>query len=151
MNKTLQIFLVNDEVRGVTVTYAPEGGRYTFKTFDDTLKVDDYVIVESTNSNNSTNSTNPHGFVICQVVETDVEIDLDSPHTYKWVVGRVDTEAHNELLRQEQIVIARIAKAEKRRKRKKLAETLLDDTNGELKELPIYNREEDRTDQSTER
>lgn len=135
MNESLAIFLFNKHVRGMRVTYEAEHGakRDLVKTLDQEIDVDDYVVVETDTRHNMT---------VCKVVEVDVEPEYDSLDKIRWVVDRVDRSDFEHIAEQEAEAIARIKSAEKRSLREKLAEKLLADANGDLKELPIYTREE---------
>ena len=61
MNYSTAIFLISDEVRAINVTYERDGDakRTLFKTFSKTIKIDDYVVVE-------TNTR--HHMTVCKVV-----------------------------------------------------------------------------------
>lgn len=124
MNYSKAIFLVRDDVRAVVVSYDVDAhGKgldlKTFKTLDTTVKVGDLVVVQSTTR---------HGATVCRVENVDVTIDdFENGPDVKWLMGRVDVEAHQELLAAEAGVIERIRSAEKRRKREELAAKLMAD------------------------
>jgi hypothetical protein len=134
MNHSLAVFLISKDVRAVKVVYKPgkDAARYTFKTFDPTIQVDDYVVVPTGDKNID------HMMKVCKVVETDIEPDFDSSADFKWIVAKVDRTAYEKTLEDEGDAIAKIRSAEKRRRRKELAKDLLDDEGAaELKALPI--------------
>jgi hypothetical protein len=135
VNSSKTIFLVNDNVRAIKAVYDPDEKKpipAIYKTLDQTITVDDFIVVPSGSR---------HRLTVFRVVETDFEIDFDTPGTIEWVFGRVDVEGMEEIIRQEKEVIDKVSSAEKRRRREKLRETLLADVNGDLKALPIYNVE----------
>ena len=131
MNYSRAIFLISDDVRAVNVTYEDEDDapRTMFKTLNQDIKVDDYVVVP-------TNTR--HKMTVCKVVDVDVEPDLESSSELKWVVGVVDRANFEEITRQENDAIDKIKSAEKRRKREELRKALLADAEDEIKALPIY-------------
>lgn len=137
MNYSMAIFLISDKARAVMVTYeaGDNAPRTMFKTLDQSIKVGDYVTVQTDTR---------HHMTVCQVAETDIEPDFDSSATVKWIIGVVERADFDDLVRQENEAIARIKSAEKRRKREELRESLLADANGDLKALPIYSRADEK-------
>jgi len=137
MNYSTAIFLVNKDVRAVSVSYEPgpltdnSGKRLavapfiTYKTMDPTIKVGDFVIVPTGTRWNST---------VARVEEVDLDIDFDSATQVGWVIDRVNMEAHDSLVEKETAAITTIRSAEKRRKQEELAEKLKAD-NPELANL----------------
>lgn len=133
MNYSLAAFLVNDSVRAVDCIYhtvesykkeenrtasdEKDLPRYTFKTFDKSIEVDDLVFVPAGGR---------HGIVVVKVVAVDVEVDFDSKWNYKWVMGKVDTGPYDEVLKQEEAMIEQCKAAEKQHKKKELAEKLFE-------------------------
>jgi len=137
MNHSLAVFLISKEVRAIKVVYKPgkDAARYTFKTFDKSIAVDDFVVVPTGDKNID------HMMKVCKVVETDIEPDFDSSSDFKWIVARVDKGDYETWLLQEEEAILKIRSAEKRRRRKELAKDLLDDEGTEeLRALSIYTR-----------
>ena len=131
MNYSTAIFLISDRARAVMVTYEDhEGAPQTmYKTLDDRIKVDDYVVVPTSTR---------HHMTVCKVAEVDVEPDFDSAKDVEWIIGIVDTADFHDLKSQEGDAIAKIRSAEKRRKRKELRDALIADAEDDLKALPIY-------------
>lgn len=120
MNLSASIFLINDDVRPVRVSYDPDlpknnNPNRLFKTLDKTVKKDDYVIVPTTTR---------HGFTVCRVEETDFVIDYDGSDRWDWVVGKVDKEAYDAVVAQEAQYTNRIGQAEQSRKKHELAAAL---------------------------
>ena len=132
MNYSRAIFLISDEVRAVNVTYedTENASRTMYKTLDQNLKVDDYVVVPTTTR---------HGMTVCKVVEVDVDPEIESPAKMGWVLDTVDKRMGEDIKRQEEEAMEKIKSAEKRRKRAELRESLLADAEDEVKALPIYN------------
>lgn len=131
MNYSRAIFLISDEVRAVNVTYESDENapRTQFKTLDPNIKPDDYVVVPTDSR---------HHMTVCQVKECDVEPDLESSATMKWIIGIVNRADFEEIERQEGAAISKIKSAEKRKRRQELREALLADMEeDEVKALPV--------------
>jgi hypothetical protein len=134
-NPSIAVFLINKDVRGILCSYEqdsqgrPTGSLYLFKTFDQTLKKGDYVVVPTSTR---------HGMTVCRVEEVDVEPDFDSSIDYKWLVCRVDRSAYDAILAKEADAIAQIKKAEKRAARDELRKKLYASHEEDLKALPLY-------------
>lgn len=136
MNYSTAVFLINPEaVRAMRCAYEvgskekPAQG-YIFKTFDKTLKVDDYVVVPTDTR---------HGMTVVKIAEVDVDFDIDTEVSMKWIIGPVDTSAYAHTLEMEEIAIAKIKSAEMRKKREDLAEKLFADKREDLATLEIAN------------
>lgn len=131
MNYSTAIFLINSDVRAVSVSYEQDAeGKgikpfYTFKTFDPDVAKEDYVVIPTGTRHNMT---------VARVEEVDLEVEVDSTADLKWLVGRVDTAAYEAVVRQEQDAIATIKSAEKRAKQEELKAKLLAD-NPDLQRL----------------
>lgn len=136
MNYTRAIFLISDDVRAVMVTYedTENAPRTMYKTFDQSIKVDDYVVVPTDTR---------HKMTVCKVVEVDVDPDIESGSKLEWLVGTVDRASFVDIKRQEDEAIDKIKSAEKRRKREELRKALLADVEDDVKALPIYSRQSD--------
>jgi|HubBroStandDraft_1064217.scaffolds.fasta_scaffold1016346_1 hypothetical protein len=130
MNYSTAVFLINNHARAINVTYESDDNakRETVKTLDPTIKVDDFVVVQSGTR---------HKMTVCKVVETDVDFDLESSTPMNWIVGKVDDEAFKLTLQQEQQAIQAIKSAELRQKRDNLRDNLLKDHLGTIKALPL--------------
>lgn len=124
INYSTAVFLINKTVRAVRVSYEQDangkgtGALTMFKTFDQSIKVEDFVIVPTDTRWKMT---------VCRVEEVDVEVDLESTVQVQWLVGGVDNEAYKAVLAQENAAIIQIKSAEKRRKQEELAAALLKD------------------------
>lgn len=130
MNYQTAVFLINDQVRAISATYESEANakREIFKTFDKTIKVDDMVIVPTDTR---------HKMTVCKVVEVDVDFDMDTTSTVRWIIGRVDMEGFKKTLEQEAVAIEAIKSAELRKKREDLRKNLLADHAASLASLDI--------------
>jgi len=129
MNYSTAIFLANDAVRAVNVSYdldpiTGKGNRpfYTFKTFDQSIEVGDFVLVP-------TNTR--HKMTAVRVEEINVEVEPTSTIELKWVIQKLDTTLYEDTLKKEESMIATIKSAKRRREREKLQEELIAD-NPEL-------------------
>lgn len=136
MNYTTAVFLINDEVRAVKVSYEKDKENskaplYTYKTFEKDLKFGDYVVVPTTSR---------HGMTVCQVQEIDVKIDVETPTELKWIIAKFDNSQYKKILEWEADRITKIKEAQAMKKRKDLAKDLADSVNGsfdEIKSLPF--------------
>lgn len=120
MNLSTAIFLVNKAVRPVRVEYDPDNSKNNspdilFKTLDDSIKIDDFVVVPTRTR---------VGFTVCKVKEIGFRVNFDTTVQYDWIVARVDLDAHKRLVAQEAIVLNRIGDAEENRKRAELSAAL---------------------------
>lgn len=122
MNRTTAIFIMNDDVTAVAVSYEKEDKtrdeaphkRYTFKTFLK-LEVDDIVVIPTSTR---------HGYTCAKVKEIAVRIDLDSTIEYKWIVQKVEIDSYIELLSNEEAVVDKMDNAALQRKRRELRHDL---------------------------
>lgn len=128
MNESKIVFLINDDVRAVKACYEPDGKSDYFKTFDDSVAVDDLVIVE-------TNTR--HGMTVVKVTEIDAEVNLESSENVRWIVGKVDFDHHERLISQEKEAIAAVHSAERARKKRELKEALFADAQDKIETLAI--------------
>lgn len=130
-NYTKSIFLINQSARPVMVVYdevnVPGNKKMMFKTLDASIKKDDLVVVPTTTRHNMT---------VCKVIDTDVDVDYDSPEEILWIVQKVDQESYKTIIEQEQVAISVIRKSETKRKRADLAKVFLAN-NEELASLPL--------------
>ena len=110
MNYSTAILLINTNCRAILGTYEadvegqPPVKRELFKTFDDTIAVDDIVMVP-------TNTR--HKVTAIKVVEIDVEWDVNVQGEVKWIIGKVDQPAFKALQAQEGEAIHAIKESEK--------------------------------------
>jgi len=135
VNYSTAIFLINPDVRCVVGTYEPDvagapgkAKRELFKTFDKTIAVGDLVVVPTDTRHKAT---------VVKIVETDMDIDVETAEQVRWIVDRVDMRQHTKLLAQEGQAIAAIKAAELRHKRDQLREKLFANHAAKLQELPI--------------
>ena len=136
MNYSTAIFLINSDVRAVSVSYerAADGKGvapfYTFKTFDKSIKTGDLVVIPTTTR---------HMQTVARVEAVDVEIDFDSSVQFDWLIDKVDTSKASEIASQEAEAIRQIKSAEIRSKRDEMARKLMAD-NPDLAGLSIVNQ-----------
>lgn len=133
MNLSTAVFLINDTARAILAIYEKDekdrkAPRTMFKTFDPTIKVDDYIVVPSGTR---------HGITTVKVVEVDVEVDFDSSTKVDWVIGKVEMADYEQIKAQEEAALEAIRSAEKAKKKRELREALFLDNAEKIKALPI--------------
>jgi predicted Mrr-cat superfamily restriction endonuclease len=130
MNYSTAVFLINDSVRAIACTYesADNSPRTIFKTFDQSIKKDDFVLVPTETR---------HKMTVCKVVEVDVEPDIETTQQMNWIIGPVERDDYERTLEQEKAAIDTMKQAEKNRRRDELRKSLLAHVEGEIKALPI--------------
>jgi cupin superfamily acireductone dioxygenase involved in methionine salvage len=133
MNYSTAIFLVNDDVRAVGVTYEPGDPNektkdYSFKTFEKSLAVGDYVVVPTGTR---------HGMTVCRVKEINVNIDLNSTIEFKWIVGRVDKSEYDRIIELEKKVIDAVKVADFETKRDELRRAMTNTRMNALRHLEL--------------
>ncbi len=136
LNYDLAIFIVSKKARCVACSYQPnEQKRTLFKTLDQSIKVDDYVVVP-------TNTR--HGMTVTRVTETDIVPDVESTTPMNWIIGVVNVVDYESLQDQEREAVDIIKSAERARRAEELRETMVKaaESHG-LKELPIFSDKDD--------
>ena len=118
MDSSKIVFLINDQVRLIRVSYdnqvtGEKPSVYLFKTLDQTVAVDDFVVVETGTR---------HGLTVCKVIEVDLDVDFDDGISLKWAFQRVDSAAIELIRAQEGEAMKAAARAELKRKRDQLRE-----------------------------
>lgn len=130
MNYSTAVFLINDDVRGIACTYE-EGEKATrtiFKSMDRSICAGDFVIVPTDTR---------HKMTVVKVVETDVDVDLDSPVQMNWIIGKVARADYESLLAMEEDAIETIKSAEKRKKRDEMRAAIFKDREAMLNDLQL--------------
>lgn len=118
MNLSTAVFLLPDSTaRAIMVTYESHetAPRTMFKTFDKSIKIDDFVIVPTDTR---------HKLTVCKVVAIDVDVNFDCSTHVDWIVGTVDMANINDIKRQEDNIINAIKAAEKLKKKNELAASM---------------------------
>lgn len=130
MNYSTAVFLLNDNIRAIAATYeaTDTAPRTVFKTFDQSIKKDDFILVPTDTR---------HKMTVCKVVDDNVEIDLETSTHIAWVIGVVDTAEFKRMTQMEETAIETIKSAEKNRRREELRKSLMADSEIKLKALPI--------------
>lgn len=133
MNFTTAVFLLNDSCRAIRVSYdtdlrSQSSFNYVFKSFDETIKKDDIVVVPTDTR---------HGFTCVKVEEVDVDVNFDSPQDYRWIVAKVSMEFYETLKKQEGEAITKVRQADMKKRKKELAASLLGDQAENLKMLDL--------------
>lgn len=113
MNLTTAIFLIDATVRAIAVNYDPNNVTVVkiFKTTDQSIKVDDLVVV--------TTDTR-HKRTVGKVVEVDTDVNYDSDVKYEWIVSKVDETDYKRIIAIEEAKMAEVRKAEVLAKRSEL-------------------------------
>lgn len=120
MNLSAAIMLVDKTVRPVRVEYDPDN-KYNnnpmrvFKCIDPSVKVGDLVIVQTHTR---------HGFTIAKVSEIDFAVDFNSSEQWGWIGGKFDKPGFDDVIKIEEGVQGRVAKAQENKMRKELAEAM---------------------------
>ena len=85
------ILLVNDDVRLVKVCYEPESASYVYKTLDQSIAVDDYVVIPTDSR---------HHMTVARVTAVDAQddFDLEGNIGLKWIIDKVNYPAHKQIL-----------------------------------------------------
>lgn len=127
------INLLQEGYKTIAVVYATQrefqdsgaAKRYTFKTMDESIKVDDHVVVLTSGK-----------FSVVTVVEVhDVpQIDYDSGIQYTWIVQKLDMTLYNELLEAEKTALEVLKVAERGKQQRILREALTTDIDPEARE-----------------
>lgn len=130
MDNTRIVFLINDTVRAIKGVYETNGNAETFKTFDDSIRVDDLVVVQSSTRHNMT---------VVKVTEVDVDVNFDATNPLLWVVQKIDKPAFETVIRQEAEAVAAVQAAELRRKKAALRETMFKDHEESIARLALNN------------
>ena len=127
MNYNTIAFVLNSNLKAVRATYQDGETPELFKTFDDTLDVDDLILVETNTRHNMT---------VCKVTEIDCEIDLEMTKPIRWAVQKVDATLLSTLKSAEDDSIKGVRKIELEKKRASLQSALTEDA-GQLAALPL--------------
>lgn len=130
MNYSTAILVMNTDARCVKVIYEldtehTKQSREMFKTFDKSLKVDDFVVVPTGTRFNLT---------VCKIVAVDVDDWMDTSKELGWVVGRVDMADANKVKSWEAAAIEGLKDAEKRKRRRELQASMTEAMNEKEKE-----------------
>lgn len=127
MNHSLNIFLISDDVQMVAAVFDDNAHKvYHFKTVLRDLKPGDSIVVEHT-----------HGYGLVKVKAVDVPVEFEAAHDYKWVICKVDFEAHEALKEREKVLIDEVRRLEKMNKRDQLRAALGITTNVSLLGAPL--------------
>lgn len=135
MHNSRIIFLTNDSVRAIAGKYEDGGKSEVFKTFDDTLAVDDMVVVESTTR---------WAMTTVRITEIDVDIDIDAETPVKWVIQRIDEPGFEKLKADEATLISKVQTAQKRKKREELRAAMLGDHGDVIEGLALADHSEEK-------
>lgn len=136
MKQSLIVFLINDSVRAIKGRYEEGGVDTTFKTLDQDIRVDDYVVVQSSTR---------HGLTVVKVTAVDIDVDLEANAEMLWAVQKIDMASFGVTLEQEQKAIAAVNAAEKARKKEELRRSLFANHEATIATLELANHTEEPT------
>jgi len=130
MNYSTAVLVMDTGARCVKVIYEPDTDhtkqtREMFKTFDKTLKIDDFVVVPTGTRFNLT---------VCIIVAVDIDDWMDTSKELGWVVGRVDMADATKVKAWESTAIEGLKDAEKRKRRRELQASMTEAMNEKEKE-----------------
>ncbi len=128
MQNSTIVFLINEDARAVNAQYEKDGSSTTFKTLDATIKVDDFVVVESGTR---------HGMTVAKVTAVDIDIDFEAAKNIQWIVQKINSPEFNKILELERQAIATVQNPERRRKRDELRKNLFADQQDQIKALGL--------------
>lgn len=133
MNYSTAVFLINDKVRAVAITYeddtaSKKAERTIFKTFDATIKVDDLVVIPTDTR---------HRMTVVKVVDVDVEVNFESGPQLAWIIDVIDRTAYDSVLAGEDAAIQTIKSAEKRKAQDALKQAIMANMPDDVKTLTI--------------
>ena len=134
MHNSKIVFLINDAVRAIRVSYEKDGPTYIFKTLDPAIAVDDLVVIP-------TNTR--HGFTVCKVTEVDIELDLEDSMEVNWIAGTFDLASYKDILEKEAEAVTAVQAAERRRKKAALRETMFKDSEDQIEALQLANHSDE--------
>ncbi len=136
-NYTTILFAFNKKLRAVKVTYEPEQCGYTYKTLDPDIKVGDYVVIPTTTR---------HKMTIGQVSEVDILVDIDSSLELKWIIGKVDKQAHDVVIKGEEEIVNEIKQSEANARIKQIQENMAAFKTDKLKTMALVDLSEPQAD-----
>jgi hypothetical protein len=121
MNYSTSVFLINPKVRAIACIYEPDTEarkhpRTVFKTLDQLISVDDFVVVPTETR---------HRMTVNRVVEVDVDPDLESTCPMAWIITSIDRNAYERVLAEEGRAIKLMKDAEKTHQREELRSKLM--------------------------
>lgn len=117
MNHSLNIFLLTDDVKLVSVKFLTErqygdAKHYTYKCFFP-VKVGDLVVPYGAGSKG-----------VAEVINDDVPVDFNSTNKYGWLMSKVDTETIQSILKTEEETTEKLREMELGNKRQQFRQML---------------------------
>lgn len=139
MHPSLTVFLINDDVRAIACSYEPSPSSMKpkttlFKTFDQSIKVGDILVVPSNTR---------HKFTTVKAEEVDVEIDLDYEDEMDWIAHKVNLHQYNLTLADEEKARVAVQKLQRKKKREELRAAMFAENEAEMKTLALTNLNEE--------
>lgn len=116
MNYSTLAIILDEKVRLVRCVFSDGGKEYLYKTLDDTIKVDDFVVVDY--------GIQLKDFKVVKVVEVDCVAELSEGIPYKWIVYKVELDKAKSVLKAEAKLVEEVRIQEIAVKRKQLKEAM---------------------------
>lgn len=135
MNPSTALFLINDDMRAIRCQYEPEGTTRILKTMDQTIQVDDIVVVETSTR---------HYFTCVKVTEVDVLFDYKSNSEMDWIIDKVDVKKFEHLKDQEKTAVQTIQKVQRNREREQLQKDLMEGQEEAFQALELTKMESEQ-------
>ena len=128
-NKSMAVFAVDKNIRGIVAVYndtdSTDQGVF-YKTFDDSLAVDDIIVVPTKTR---------LGYTTNKVVKVDVAPDFERTKEVKWVVGRVNMDMFDKNVAGEKSLIEKLNEGDLNRARDDVARQLRETMGEDFKQI----------------
>lgn len=131
MDNSKIVFLINDQARAIEGKYEEHGKVEAFKTLDQSIEVDDFIVVQSGTR---------HEMTVVKVTAVDVDVNFDGP-AYKWAIQKILAKGFAKTLEQEAEAITAVQAAELRRKKAELRKTMFADHEESIQHLALTSRD----------
>lgn len=113
-NETNLPVILSDNIKVIGVVLPGGPNIYKYKSFDPSLKEDDYVVVHARES-----------YTVARVVSTDVEHPIDAAINLKWIVQKIDFTTFDKMREDEKKAIQIVRKAKQDKQRRELREEVI--------------------------
>lgn len=126
LNKSLAVFLIDENVRAIKVAFSDASKFYTYKTLDKTIKEGDFVLVLARNE-----------YKAVKVVRVDVQDSLDFEDTsieFGWIIQKIDKAAYDDVLAREELLKKSINSLVFKGKKEQML-AILKESNTDIKQL----------------
>ena len=126
VERSREIFLVNDKCRAIRIVYDPEQRKEdkkygyslpdhptVFKTLDPGIAVGDYVVCQTGVR---------HGMTVFRVTEVDIDFDLRGSTPIPWIIDTVDVKTFESIRDRETAMVGKLSTLRLAKERRELAE-----------------------------